>query len=35
MVNYTIEEFYNNNNLKEIINQKLYNIITVLEGYNE
>lgn len=34
MINYTIEEVYNNIT-KEVINQKLYNIITILEGYNE
>ncbi len=37
MINYNIIEIINHkdNELKEIINQKLYNIITILEGYNE
>lgn len=37
MINYNLIEIINHkdNELKEIINQKLYNIITILEGYNE
>ena len=37
MINYNIIEIikHKDNELKEIINQKLYNIITILEGYNE